>query len=516
MNRIESGLAEFSSAFSLYSTAFWVAWITIIYSGDSIVVPLGDAYATTAQCFTISTFCLGVTLVAAAALSSRAARIISSKRALYGLALLCGCATLGVSWAGALPEPLFYVCSAATGIATAFIALKGISLYADVSTKRSAMTSCFSLMIGILVYCLATVSALSFSAEVVALETALMPLLSVFIAFVPANEDSGIEDAASDVLSQAFWRFVAFLAVMTFFVSTVRGFYPRLLDTAAFSSSRGQVAVALIVMSAAICLLLARKPQNSSFGRLYYLLFVAAVLMMVPMVLFGSNASLAGVLASLSNGLLCLMAWNFLARMSYCTGMSSIRVFGFGYGMLALAMTAGFVAGDFFFALLADGKYVMAFLALLMVGCGASLLLVRERDIRACMAPTVSMIESVNFAEGALEDTGQVVDDDQAVSAHGNDGEGSRDEEMSAEESPRSGKHGRFMLKCAGICEEYGLSSRESEVFVLLAKSKEAKAIAEELFISFNTARTHIRKIYAKLGVHSRRELMELIEHYRV
>ena len=72
------------------------------------------------------------------------------------------------------------------------------------------------------------------------------------------------------------------------------------------------------------------------------------------------------------------------------------------------------------------------------------------------------------------------------------------------------------MLKCARIAEDYGLSAREAEVFVLLAKNKEAKAIADELFISFNTARTHIRKIYGKLDVHSRRELMDLIEDYRV
>ena len=40
-----------------------------------------------------------------------------------------------------------------------------------------------------------------------------------------------------------------------------------------------------------------------------------------------------------------------------------------------------------------------------------------------------------------------------------------------------------------------------------------AKAIADELFISFNTVRSHIRRIYVKLDVHSRQELLDKVKH---
>ena len=36
--------------------------------------------------------------------------------------------------------------------------------------------------------------------------------------------------------------------------------------------------------------------------------------------------------------------------------------------------------------------------------------------------------------------------------------------------------------------------------------------IAEELVISENTVRTHVRHIYAKLDVHSHQELIDLVE----
>ncbi|MBR3258918.1 MAG: helix-turn-helix transcriptional regulator, partial [Eggerthellaceae bacterium] len=57
-------------------------------------------------------------------------------------------------------------------------------------------------------------------------------------------------------------------------------------------------------------------------------------------------------------------------------------------------------------------------------------------------------------------------------------------------------------------------SARETEVFLLLAKNKEARAIADELFVSFNTVRTHIKNIYAKMDVHNRRELQDVIDGF--
>jgi DNA-binding NarL/FixJ family response regulator len=50
------------------------------------------------------------------------------------------------------------------------------------------------------------------------------------------------------------------------------------------------------------------------------------------------------------------------------------------------------------------------------------------------------------------------------------------------------------------------LSPREREVLALVARGAKTSAIAEELFISPETARTHIQNILSKLDVHSRLE----------
>ena len=53
---------------------------------------------------------------------------------------------------------------------------------------------------------------------------------------------------------------------------------------------------------------------------------------------------------------------------------------------------------------------------------------------------------------------------------------------------------------------DFNLSSREKEVLNLLGEGNNYKEIAEELFISVDTVRHHIRNIYRKLHVHSRSE----------
>ena len=80
----------------------------------------------------------------------------------------------------------------------------------------------------------------------------------------------------------------------------------------------------------------------------------------------------------------------------------------------------------------------------------------------------------------------------------------------SAVEPPR-GK-GRFVRRCEAVAALYQLSPRELEVLVLLAKGRSMNHIKDELVVSEGTAKTHIRHVYRKLNVHSRHELVEIIE----
>ena len=54
------------------------------------------------------------------------------------------------------------------------------------------------------------------------------------------------------------------------------------------------------------------------------------------------------------------------------------------------------------------------------------------------------------------------------------------------------------------------LTSRELDVLELLVEGISTRGIAERLFVSVNTARNHVQRVLAKLGVHSRLEAVAL------
>jgi two-component system nitrate/nitrite response regulator NarL len=55
-------------------------------------------------------------------------------------------------------------------------------------------------------------------------------------------------------------------------------------------------------------------------------------------------------------------------------------------------------------------------------------------------------------------------------------------------------------------CDDFNLSAREQEVLNLLVEGFSYKLIADKLFISMDTVRSHIKKIYDKLHVNSKSE----------
>lgn len=70
----------------------------------------------------------------------------------------------------------------------------------------------------------------------------------------------------------------------------------------------------------------------------------------------------------------------------------------------------------------------------------------------------------------------------------------------------------RFDDVCALIAARFGLSRREAEILPLALKGRTGERIAAEFFISKSTVDTHLRRVYAKCGVHGRQELIDLGE----
>jgi DNA-binding CsgD family transcriptional regulator/F0F1-type ATP synthase assembly protein I len=65
---------------------------------------------------------------------------------------------------------------------------------------------------------------------------------------------------------------------------------------------------------------------------------------------------------------------------------------------------------------------------------------------------------------------------------------------------------------CRAIALRYSLSDRETEVLGYLIKGRSATFISGELYLSINTVKSYMKTLYAKLDVHSKQELINLVE----
>ncbi|MDR3052372.1 MAG: LuxR C-terminal-related transcriptional regulator [Coriobacteriales bacterium] len=83
-------------------------------------------------------------------------------------------------------------------------------------------------------------------------------------------------------------------------------------------------------------------------------------------------------------------------------------------------------------------------------------------------------------------------------------------------DDPLRDRQGIWRRKCEAAAVAYGLSSRQKEVLFLLAKGRNAEYITNELVISLHTAKAHIYNIYQKMNVHSRQELINLVEKVQI
>jgi DNA-binding CsgD family transcriptional regulator len=66
---------------------------------------------------------------------------------------------------------------------------------------------------------------------------------------------------------------------------------------------------------------------------------------------------------------------------------------------------------------------------------------------------------------------------------------------------------------CGKIAKAYMLSPREEEIFFYLIRGRSAQTIADAICLSRNTVKSHMAHLYAKLGVHTREELVYFFEH---
>lgn len=209
------------------------------------------------------------------------------------------------------------------------------------------------------------------------------------------------------------------------------------------------------------------------FTRVYRTPFVLMVCgLLATLLSFSSNSAVSDVLVSAGYALMFLMLTVLLCDLSHRYGVSAMLLCGIEELVMFTSMgghlvSAGMAQGVI--PVLPDDAAVSVPLVILVVV--ASMVLLSEREYSRWGASF--------FGVGKLAQDGD--------------------------------EQGRFAARCTEMGEQYRLSPREKEVFQLMALGKSAADIERELYIANGTFKSHTRRIYQKLGIHSRAELEAML-----
>lgn len=198
-----------------------------------------------------------------------------------------------------------------------------------------------------------------------------------------------------------------------------------------------------------------------------------------------TGASRTGALAAFGVSLaarfaFCVITQMFFARFAARGVATPTQSYGLGWIFVHLGDLLGVVALD---AL--DGPLAAGAISAVQVAAVA----------------TVLLVMSTMF----------VLDDDASFAGPADVKRAEADADASAAEEPAPAAS-PFDDRVVRIARSIGLTPRETEVFVLLMHGRSVPYIRDELVISRDTVATHVKHIYAKAGVHSRQELLDLAQ----
>lgn len=483
---------------NLLGFSFYWAWMMLCFKSTVAFLPWAGPSVVAASSSVFFTCSLVSCVVAhfAWAWVAHRSRRESPTIGWIAAALMSGSILYAGVWAS--PQAMGALCAAGviSGVASAYLDVRWSQAYGLTPPEVSGRAIALSIALGIAGYFAMSALGLLFSPYLCVGCIALLP----FACVATLNQAvRALESTASQPLvppshnarqiASVLWRPVVGSLVFFFISGCSSGI---VMDRADFNVSQGFSLVCQLVTMLVLFACLSHQARLS-VTRVYgaALVLVAAGFMVLPLVIRAQGAAQA-VAASLLVGvgtllfdalLLCMIAY---AAYDYRTSGAVINglVRGATMGASAVGHIAGSALADSLWSGAVDiVAFVLAVTYLLILSAsffwGRSRLSAMPSDIES---PTTAAEDPVPSPDATAKTNADQLEDllDQRIDA--------------------------VALNCH-------LSRRETEVLALLARGRSLPYIAETLVLSENTVRSHARRIYSKLGVHSKQELLDLVEN---
>lgn len=484
----EGGIALGWPAAKYLPYAFWRAWFLVMYSSPIwMYFALPDAANPGLQMHYVSTTCFIVISVLLAFFHIRAVGLLSSRVFMVLMGVVAGTGVVlefGVLalW-GSADNGLFWVGAALTGLATAPIAVRAGQIYASVRVGAAVTATLLSDVAAGLIFFFAvgTWPAIGL------LLAAGLPLLSALtLAISSAGDDDSaapeepVDFTRAPVKPFSYFLVAAFLiGAVAFLQNSLGGSW---FDQASIDSG-STLGVSLLIMACFVLTVAFACVQKIRLEALCRptILMLSACVLFAYLIHFGSPVAMGGTLL-----VYCLFSsyiWVLMAYLGHGRYFSPIQVFGYGRAVYAGGSLIGGLVGVYLLPSLEATQGIPAIAVAMVCILLLCAVAIRPKDLASILVQ--------------------------------DDGEDRVREEGRARvriEEPASSSSAHGDTESPATPGDVHLSPREMEVYALMRDGRDAAYIADSLCVSRNTAKTHIRNIYGKFGVHTRQEFIDVMQ----
>lgn len=332
--------------------------------------------------------------------------------------------------------------------------------------------------------------------------------LSTDIAGSPGSSGKapGEVTAGSRELHAIPWRSLGVIAVAALVGNVMASVIMGTSYEGADSLYPGGIALCACIATMALVPLTAERTAFS-VAQLYRITVTFSVVGLVAILVLGAAAvPVGGALVQGCTLFFQPLVYVVVTRSTRLQGLSPLVAFGVGQALISAVVLAGNLAGKLLFQVAGETPL------LLSAVCGAGVLALFFMVV--ARAAQVGADEGEE-ADGDAEKMEKAEEVEEAPRRErGRTGKSSCSPELALAEGKGSSVLDEAQEEdpAAAFARAVGLTARETEILSLLARGRTLPYIANELFVTTGTVKTHVRHIYEKALVNNRQELLDKVE----
>lgn len=332
--------------------------------------------------------------------------------------------------------------------------------------------------------------------------------LSTDIAGSPGSSGKapGEVTAGSRELHALPWRSLGVIAVAALVGNVMASVIMGTSYEGADSLYPGGIALCACIATMALVPLTAERTAFS-VAQLYRITVTFSVVGLVAILVLGAAAvPVGGALVQGCTLFFQPLVYVVVTRSTRLQGLSPLVAFGVGQALISAVVLAGNLAGKLLFQVAGETPL------LLSAVCGAGVLALFFMVVARAAQVGADEGEEADGDAEKMEEAEEV--EEAPRRERGRTGKSSCSPELALAEGKGSSVLDEAQEEdpAAAFARAVGLTARETEILALLVRGRTLPYIANELFVTTGTVKTHVRHIYEKALVNNRQELLDKVE----